>query len=257
VVCVRRSTGLTAWPSKGLILENAANVSTLLVNDSFDRHELGDPWQLAAFPGGPDSTCALESALKLTARAHCSLFVERPLPSVVYVVRCAVSLGSDQGTTWGPGMAILWPNRVLRVNVRADGRFGVDDGCSSVYGGMILRGDWNHLAIHIGAQDVCVASSVDGHSWSNLRSYPRHDFPGSPLALRLGKMGRHGRLDSHRECGPVGSSQFRCLRVFGHPQASDWFIAHPEPHRLKGPHWHRPQSWHEPTAIEPDGFDIG
>jgi len=220
----------------------------LLTRESLVCHELDDAWRVTSFPNGHQSTCVLVDALKLLANAKCCLFAERPLPPAVFEVQCELALGSDKATKFGPGMAILWSNRTLRVNLRADGRFGVDDGCSSVYGGTILRNDWNHVAIRIENQKVVVANSVDGESWSTLRVFPRNHFLDAPIAVRLGKMGHHGQCNGALESGSLGVSQFKGLRVFGYPQTLGWFLTPPESQRLKGPHWHRAPPLPEPIA---------
>ena len=157
----------------------------LLTRESLVCHELDDAWQVTSFPNGHQSTCVLEDALKLLANAKCCLFAERPLPPAVFEVQCELALGSDKATKFGPGMAILWSNRTLRVNLRADGRFGVDDGCSSVYGGTILRNDWNHVAIRIENQNRLESFFPHGigtgsaESFASLPSFTT--FPGLVL----------------------------------------------------------------------------
>ncbi len=52
--------------------------------------------------------------------AHC--FVERSLTSAVALVEVVIQPGTDRDTSWGPGLALVFPGRVVKVNLRPGDR---------------------------------------------------------------------------------------------------------------------------------------
>ena len=154
--------------------------------------------------------------LRVEALANAAAFVERPLPAGSRVVSVRIDPGSDGGASWGPGLSLVWPEgRVLRANVRAEGRFGADDGRRQWLEGSLAGRTWTRLAFVLDAQEVVGQGTQDEVAWQEIIRVPRAEFPGDPVAVRLGKMSPGSRNEDFSTLGPSGACTFRQLEVWG------------------------------------------
>jgi hypothetical protein len=172
---------------------------------------LGPPWD---YHVSPSCQCRFDSerrVLYFEGRANCHAFVERPLnPGNLYDLSAEVLCGFDASNAWGAGIALCWPDqRFVRVNVRADGRYGVDDGRRTTLAGTTPTQGWTTLRLRLTPVDVLAEASAECGLWAVLASFPREAFPGSPCAMRLGKMSRWGTAKDFHNPGPVGHSVMR------------------------------------------------
>ena len=56
---------------------------------------------------------------------------ERQLPEGVKFIQCKIDPGTDQSASWGPGIALVWKDRVVKFYLRpGKSEFGVFDGRS-------------------------------------------------------------------------------------------------------------------------------
>lgn len=123
---------------------------------------------------------------------------------------------TDGGTSWGPGLTLVWRDgKVLRVNLRAEGRFGVDDGRRQILEGTNLPNTWTQLAIQLEDKDVVVQASQDHQAWQELARFPRSEFAGNPVAVRLGKMSPGSKNEDFSALGPAGRCAIKDFRVLG------------------------------------------
>lgn len=188
----------------------------LILADDFDRAELGDPWITRLSERGGAKLALQDGALAISGLDNCYAYAERPLPAGATLVQCLVDTGTDAGATWGPGLAVLWPDgRVVRVNVRSMGTFGVDDGADFVFPGHTAQHRTYRLRIRIETDRVYVETSEDGEWWEHAHAYPRERYPGDPVAIRLGKSGPGGRPEDYERMARPGECAIRELRVYG------------------------------------------
>lgn len=188
----------------------------LLLEDRFDRTELGEPWQTAVSPHPGNALVLSEGALQITAAANTCAFAERPLPAGAALVECRVFSGTDGGVSWGTGLGLAWPDRYLRVNISAFGNFQVcGTGVGEAFNGFKTPGRWYYLRIRLeNAQIVCEASE-DAELWDTIRILPRDQFPGDPVAVRLGKTSPSGECVDYVTPAEMGTSAVDDLRVWG------------------------------------------
>jgi hypothetical protein len=187
----------------------------LLLEDRFDRAELGSEWKtsLSSRPG--TSLKLARESLAIEAPANSFCFAERVLPPGCTLAECRVFSGTDQGASWGPGLALVWKNRALRINLRAEGRFGIDSAGSQLFGGVVTPGTWFHVRVRIEPKEVIVEASRNGKLWYRINALGRSAFEGDPIAVRLGKMNSAAGAADFTTPGPVGSSAIKDLRVYG------------------------------------------
>jgi hypothetical protein len=148
--------------------------------------------------------------------ANAAVFAERPLPAGTGLIACSIEPRTDQGASWGPGMALVWPDgKTLRANVRSEGRFGVDAGGRQLLEGFADPAQPCRLVIRLGEQEVVVQASQEGGFWQEIGRFARNEFPGDPTAVRLGKMSPGAKNEDFSTPGPEGLCAFRSLRVLG------------------------------------------
>jgi hypothetical protein len=188
----------------------------VLLADDFDGDTLGEPYSVALSQTGKAAILVKEGALRVEGADNCYAFCERPLPAGTNLVQCIVDTGTDMGATWGPGLTLLWPDgKVVRINVRSMGTFGVDDGAEFVFNGQTTPGMTHYLRLRLEADAVLAEASPDGDFWDVIHSYPRERFPGDPPAVRLGKGGPGGRAEDHSTMARPGACTFREFRAYG------------------------------------------
>jgi hypothetical protein len=200
-----------------LRIANAYENRKLLWEDRFDGAELGAEWTKTLSKQPKTAIKPGKEGLTIEAPANCFAFVERPLPPECTLVECKIFSGTDDGATWGTGLALLWKGRSLRINLRAtEGRFGVDDGTGQSFGGSASPKEWFHVRIRLEPDQIVAEASRDGKLWHAIRTLPRNQFRDVPLAVRVGKMrpGMAGNQDSS-PAGPHGTSAIKELRVYG------------------------------------------
>ena len=127
--------------------------------------------------------------------------IQRPLPPGVTLAQCAVFSGTDKGASWGPGMALAWKNKTLRINLRGEGRCGVDDGAGQWFGSFVAPNYWHYLRIRVEKNDVLAEASPDNRLWETIHALPRSQFQGDPVAVCIGKMSPGGKGEDFAEAG--------------------------------------------------------
>ena len=187
-----------------------------LLEDNFGREALGEAYTTALSETGEASAALRDGALQIAGMDNCFAFAERALPAGTNLVQCVVGTGTDMGATWGPGLTLIWPDgKVLRINVRSTGTFGVDDGGEFVFNGQTTPGAEYYLRLRIESDTVAAEASIDGDFWDAIHNYPRERFPGHPSAVRIGKGGPGGRAEDHSTMARPGTCTIRKLAVYG------------------------------------------
>ena len=179
---------------------------------------LGQQWKLTPSKHPGTSIEAAAGALALNAYAHISIFAEcAPLPAGLAAVEARLGVDGDQGQTWGPGLALVWPTgQQLRINLRSpDGKFGIDSTAAAQRIVGNLSGGAAALRIRLTDQSVIAEARCPGDSaWQTLAEFPRAKFPGAPTKLRLGKTHGAEALDDNPDLGPIGTTTYSLLRVY-------------------------------------------
>lgn len=187
-----------------------------LLEDRFAGEGLGAAWSTRLSKQAGTKMTVQDGAMGVETKANCVAYAERALPPGTALVDCRVYSGTDRGATWGPGLCLVWPsNRILRINLRAEGRLGVDDGASQWFGGFSMPDTWYWLRIRLEDKQILAECSTDGRFWEAIHTADRARFSGTPVAVRLGKMSGDGKNEDHHVLGPSGRCVFKALRVFG------------------------------------------
>lgn len=187
--------------------DKAGATRRVVFDDAFAGDRLGDGWTPLASKRPGTQVAVAGGQLAFAAAANTVAAVERALPAGTTMVAARFDTGTDEGKSWGPGLALVWPDgRALRVNLRTpEGRTGVDgaggqqfpDAPVAPHTPVWLR--WRREA-----EEWLAEASEDGKTWLALTSVARAEFPGEPVKLRLGKLDPGSRGQDHGEPGPAG-----------------------------------------------------
>jgi hypothetical protein len=184
--------------------------------DPFSGAQLHPQWITTVSKQPGTAIRASADELLIEGAANVAAYVERAMPAGARLIVCRIDQRTDGGASWGPGLTLVWPDgKVLRVNLRAEGRFGVDDGQRQILEGVNLPHTWTQLAVHLQDNEVLVQAAQELQGWQELARFPRSEFPGDPVAVRLGKMSPGSKNEDFSTLGPPGVCAIKDLRVFG------------------------------------------
>lgn len=111
-----------AWPENVFPESPPSSVGRALIWE--DKFQTLDPvWKISA--SGASERVSFQNEGKpgeiyAPAGNHC--FAERSLPPNVGLIEVVIHPGTDQDTSWGPGVALLFPRRIVEVNLRPGDR---------------------------------------------------------------------------------------------------------------------------------------
>lgn len=188
----------------------------VLLEDSLAGDQLGQAWRMTISKQPGTAIRVVDGELRIEAAANVAAYVERPIPAGARLVVCRIDQRTDGGASWGPGLTLVWPNgMVLRVNLRAEGRFGVDDGRRQILDGVNLPNTWTQVAVQLDDKEVVVQAAQEQQAWQELARFPRSEFPGDPASVRLGKMSPGSKNEDFSTLGPAGACALKDFRVLG------------------------------------------
>ncbi len=189
----------------------------------FDDFTTLDPeWRAHVTEAHARSSCENEGKRgEIMTPANSAVFVERTLPDEARLVEATLDVGTDRSASWGPGIALVFEKRVVKLNLRPESNavamLGLWDGVreNPRLGGRQpvdvsrpwqLRMRWSDSTLHADARPL------DG-AW---RTYARIALDGEkPVALRVGKMDRQGGDSDHGDLGSLARCRILDVATYG------------------------------------------
>ena len=150
------------------------------------------------------------------ALANSYAFLGRELPGATEVVECRIDPGTDASASWGPGMALIWPDgRALKLFLRpGQEQFGVNlDGSERMIAGAGAGRAW-WLRVEFQPGRVVCRASQDRAVWRQLAVLEGAP-DGPPERVRLGKTDRAGGASDFTAPGELGRSRIEAFRALG------------------------------------------
>lgn len=181
----------------------------LLLNVTFDGSTtMPDGWIIQAGKSHARGSFENEGKVgEIYAPAHTSVYAERTLPAGTRLVETTIDVGTDKSASWGPAIALVWPDRVIKFNVATGAydvdnkpAFGVFDGHAehvNIAKGIPVLDKPISLRLRIQQGTVCCEARCHGESWKTYRTVALAPDAGDPQAVRIGKIGKTGGADDH------------------------------------------------------------
>lgn len=188
----------------------------LLLEENFAGGKWPPGWGIFASQRDGTRLAPTQGELTIQAAANSAAYAEHALAPGTALVACTLEMRTDQGASWGPGVALVWPGgKTLRINQRVEGRFGVDDGRRQFLEGWADAGGRCQLMVGLDAKEIVLGAQPEGGSWQEIARLPRGEFPGEPVGVRVGKMSPGGANEDFSTPGPAGVCAIRQLQVKG------------------------------------------
>ena len=194
-VYVRMDYAMPAPTASGLASEVGRQT---LVEDDF--RALGGEWREHKSEAHPRSSFINEGKVgEIYSPANTAVYVERDLPEGTHLVEAVIHTGTDKSASWGPGMALVWPARVVKFNVRPGGQshvLGLWDGANERYelgdGLQLDLGKSVSMRLRLEQEKLFAEIKQEGGSWDLVETLSFPEGLGTPRSVRLGKMDIRG-----------------------------------------------------------------
>lgn len=177
---------------------------------------LGEHWTVNASPAEERNSFMNEGkAGEIMSMPNHAVFaeVDSPEPAKVWIVQ--VNPGTDQSSSWGPGMALIdEEGEALKFNIRpADKSFGIFDGKDERKKGKLEEGKPVFLRIEQNGGEIIFSYGYSPDAYQVLLRLPR--MTRSIQSLRVGKMGPQGAAKDFGEAGENGRTQMMKVQILG------------------------------------------
>ena len=219
-----------AWPLESLRGELPSDATRKLAWD--DRFDQLDPlWRVSKPEGDATSFQQEGKAGAIHARPGTHCFAERKLTEETGLVEVVIHPGTDTDTSWGPGLALVFPDRVVEVNLRPGdrgehGQFELRDNGNERLKSLAPftandRGlDTSHgYRLRVRIEGKTLAWDVADATPKSPIFYPLFEVPlgkSAPIAVRVGKTDRKaGSSDEPRPDSTWTRCRIEEVRVFG------------------------------------------
>ncbi|MEQ9100797.1 MAG: hypothetical protein RIF36_22195 [Imperialibacter sp.] len=228
---VRHHTANLDWPPKGVHLrmdyrmplaEELVQSGKSLPSD-FGRKQLtitdfkalDAAWKATASKAHPRSLFVNEGKVgEIYTPRNTSVFVERSLTADVHLVEATIDPGTDQSGDWAPGLAVVYPNRIIKFSLTPGGHindqgrslFSIWDGEKEIkWAGERVNPEFNgavSLRIRWDESGVYCEAKLPNETWQLVeRLAPQKTTPAS---VRVGKMDAKGQnTDSKEDLGEL------------------------------------------------------
>ena len=229
---VRHAAPDAIWPPKGvhLTLDFAPAPRLpeqrleLLLRDDFSNLE---HWTTHVSTSHPRSSIENEGKPgEIYTPANTACYVERALPPGVRAVEATIDTGTDNSASWGPGIALVFANRTIKLNLRPGGNesdsaamLGLWDGASENPGlggrqKLDLSKPWN-LRLRITDSAIHCEARPAGGSWHEHGKLDLDAPLGDPRAVRIGKLDRAGDASDFGTPGELVRARIIDFGAFG------------------------------------------
>jgi len=166
------------WPPPGVSLtlefqpptgfgEDARPLKVLLADDFTS---LAPEWKIHLSPRHERTSFRNEGKVgEIMACANTCAFAERPWLAGAVAVQCRVDPGTDRGASWGPGLALVFAESVVKLQLRPErGCFGLAAAGQETELGKLQAGKPYHLRLSLQTGRVICEASLDGKKWERL-----------------------------------------------------------------------------------------
>lgn len=185
----------------------------VLYKDDFSS--LGDNWELVESDADPRNSFVNEGKPgEIMALANTSVFAGQKVPDGVNVFLLKIHPGTDQGSSWGPGMGLVFQDRNIKINLRpANHQIGFYDGEQEHLVADITMDQPIWLRMEIKKELLKASYSYDRVSWTSVgEENLKNEYPEK---VQIGKLDKTGGSGDYLELGGRGRSKVEEFYMLG------------------------------------------
>ncbi|MBI2299747.1 MAG: hypothetical protein HYU66_12545 [Armatimonadetes bacterium] len=167
-------------------------------------------------PANPAPFRVADGALQVTGHAHTYAYLQIPLKLSAGGLVIKLRGGTDGGMSWGPAVALCWPDgTLLRLGLRSDGKLQSDCLGNQALFSTQDPTQWIWLRARWLSRVGVIERSPDGEQWEVVSRFEhRGKFAGETAALLVGKVPYSGQPMDYSEPGEVGRCEFAQVEVY-------------------------------------------
>jgi len=180
----------------------------LLFEDSFLTPDTS--WKIHTSPAHERSSFNNEGKRgEIFTPPNTSVFAERPLPEGTHVAEALIDAGTDESASWGPGIALVYSDRVIKFHLRpGESALGCFDGQRELIA--LNEGEkidpaqpWT-LRFRLDDSQVHLDARSAASPWKTYHTISLPGDLGPPTGFRVGKIGKNGGTgDNSDDLQPV------------------------------------------------------
>lgn len=196
----------------------------VLIEDDFS--EMDKAWKIHHSTAHARSSFENEGKWgEIYTPANTSVYVERKLPKSTTAVEASFRLGTDKSASWGPGMALVFSDLVLKFNLRPGGgpsgitQFGDWDGSmerlqQKQFGPVPDDAKWS-IRARVVDRSVIFEARPNDLAWKEVTRTSLGMSRGILQSVRIGKMDKTGGSADFSDAGDLVRLKVENFRVYG------------------------------------------
>ncbi len=199
----------------------------VLYKDYFNK--LSPDWQIVSSKTHNRSSFTNEGKVgEIYTPINTVVYAELKLPYGTGLVETDINVGTDRSGAWGPGIALVWEERIIKFNIRPGNESGMKNKNPwkfTVYDGekvndraggknnVNLDQTWS-LRLRIDNTKVHAEAKAKGEKWKTLESIDFGKKVPDPISVRIGKLGKKAEAKDHESPGELGRSTFDSFAAY-------------------------------------------
>lgn len=186
----------------------------LLFADDFKK--LSPDWKLTESRAHQRNSFINEGKVgEIMALANTSVYAERDFKQGTKVIMTSVTPGTDRSSGWGPGLALVFGGKTVKMNVRGgENKIGFYNGKNEQEGVFIGESQTFWLRMELTDGQLEASASVDGKDWKPV-GVCKLAVGETPLKVRIGKMDAEGGNKDFVDKGTEGRSRIESFSMLG------------------------------------------
>lgn len=184
----------------------------ILFGDMFDT--LHENWKRFESESGARNSFINEGkAGEIMARANTAVYAEQPVIPGAMVFLAKINPGTDNSSSWGPGLGLVFSDKVIKINLRpGNNEIGFFDGEQENRISGLEPGKSVWLRMELRNNNLQASWSYDKKDWQNAGETPIQQ---KPKWVRVGKMDWSGKNSDHADMGESGRSKIEAFYILG------------------------------------------
>jgi hypothetical protein len=184
----------------------------VLLKDEFKT--LSGDWKIYASEADERNSFINEGkAGEIMALANNAVFADRKIGKGAQVFLAKINPGTDNSSSWGPGMGLVFGDKIVKINLRPGNKqFGFYDGESEKRSKGMRPGEAVWLRLEIKGDKITGQYSYDKTGWNEIGQTTTNE---TPEWVRVGKMDWRGDNSDNRNNGERGRCHIEEFQMLG------------------------------------------